>query len=153
MSRRLHFPCYTRFPEKQRARLGKSVLPVKIFVRLCLTDKRNGAVELCLGGLLAGIAAATPNLTRAGIARYNSFQGPYLSGKPVIDGRLVRRIDILTRVVSGKNRSGPVRQNCYRASQQAHETRFYWTIEIAGLLTIFTCKTWPGIFPEVLCSV
>ena len=114
------------------------VLPVKI--RLCVTRKPNGAVELCLGGLLAG-TVAIPNLTRAGLARYNSFQGPYLSGKPAIDRRLAGRIHILTWVVSGKNRSGQMRQNHYRASEQADGTTFYWAIAFAGLLTIFTGKT------------
>ena len=54
----------TRLSEKQRARLSKPVLPVQIFKRLCVTGKQNGAVELCLGGLLAGTVAAIPNLTR-----------------------------------------------------------------------------------------
>ena len=50
--------------------------------------------------------APSPNLTRAGLARYNSFQGSYLSGKPAIDPRVARQIHILTWVVSGRNRSG-----------------------------------------------
>ena len=107
---------------------------MKIFIRLCVTGKRNGAVELCLGGLLAGIAAATPNLTRAGIARYNSFQGPYSSGKPYIDGRLARQIHTLTWV--------------HWATWQADETRFYWTIAFDSLLGIFLL----AFFRKFLCN-
>ena len=61
-------PRCTRIPEKKRARFGKPVLPVKIFIRLCVTGKQNGVVELCLGGLRADTVAAIPNLTRAGLA-------------------------------------------------------------------------------------
>ena len=69
---------------KVATRLGKPVFPMKIFIRLYGSRKRKGAAELCLGGLLAGTVAAIPNLTRAGFARYNSFQRPYSSGKPAI---------------------------------------------------------------------
>ena len=65
---------------KVAGQLGKPV-----YAKLCVTDKRNGAVELCLGSLLAGTVAAIENMTRAGLARYNSFREPYLSGKPAID--------------------------------------------------------------------
>ena len=51
---------------------------------MCVTGKPNGAVELYLGGLLAGTVEATPNLSRAGLARYKSFEGPYLTGKHAI---------------------------------------------------------------------
>ena len=98
-------PCCPRLPEKERAKLGMPVLPVKIFIRLCVTGKRNGTLELCLSGLLAGTEATISNLTRAFLARYNSFQGTYLSGKPAIDRRLARRIRILTTDISSKNRS------------------------------------------------
>ena len=66
-------PYCTRLPEKNRARISKPVLPVKIFITLCITGKRNGVLELCLGGLLAGTVAAIQNLSRAGLARYNPF--------------------------------------------------------------------------------
>ena len=84
---------------------------MKNFIRLCVTGKRNGAVELSLCGLLARTVAAISNLTRADLPRCNSFQGPYLSGKPVKDRRLASRIHLLTWVVSGKKRSGLVRQS------------------------------------------
>ena len=57
-----------------------------------------------LGSLIVSTAAAIPNLTRAGLTRYNPFQGAYLSDKPAIDRRLAKRIHILLSVVSGKNR-------------------------------------------------
>ena len=37
---------------------------MKIFI-ICVIGKRNGAVELCLGGLVAVTVVAIPNLTRA----------------------------------------------------------------------------------------
>ena len=84
---------------------------------MCHRQTKWRRVELCLGGLLAGTVAAIPNLTRAGLAQYNSFQGSYLSGKPaIIDRRLARQIHDLPWILSGKKRSGQVRQNHYRAS-------------------------------------
>ena len=61
-------PCYTRLPEKEAGRARQASFAGEAF-----TIKQNGAVELCLSGLLAGSVAAIPDLTRAGLARYNSF--------------------------------------------------------------------------------
>ena len=80
------------------------------------TGKRNGTVEYCLVGLLATSAVVLPHQTGAVLARYNPGQDVYSPVKPAIYSRLARRIYILTWAVSGKNRSGLVRQNYYRAS-------------------------------------
>ena len=118
--------CSTRLPKKKRARLGKSVFPVRIFIRLMghrqtkwrsrtLPRWRASTLLALASTLLGGTVAAIPNLTGVGLARYNSFQGPHLSGKYAIYRRLARRTHILTLVVSGKNRSAQVRQNYYTA--------------------------------------
>ena len=55
------------------------------------TGKRNGPVESCLVGLIAGPVVVLPHLTGAILARFDPGQDVYYSpGKPAIYSRLAR---------------------------------------------------------------
>ena len=60
----------------------------KDFHKIIYVTGKQNAPENPQKSLLAGTVAAIPNLIRAGFARNNAFQKPYLSGKPAIDRRL-----------------------------------------------------------------
>ena len=79
------YPCYTKLPEKCRARSGKPVLPVKI-VETPANPIKNG--ESSLVGVLAGYVVVLPHLTEAVLARYDPGQDVYSPGKPAIHSRL-----------------------------------------------------------------
>ena len=99
---------------KYRATLGMPVLPVKIFIKLYVTGKRNGLVEPWLSGLLGGTVAAIPNVR--GLCSIQPLPRNVFIWQACLYRRLARRIHILTWVVSCKNRSGQVRQKHYRVN-------------------------------------